>query len=79
MLASDISQPILYMYIYIYILPCDLLVDQLISELRGYGPPVNAGRASITIRALVGLLFHRIVGPIFCSGCNNSDYTSLRG
>ena len=45
MLASDISQPILYMYIYIYILPCDLLVDQLISELRGYGPLDIGGRA----------------------------------
>ena len=45
--ASDIS-----LHIYIYY-PYDLLVDQLIGELRGCGPLDNVGRASITIRELV--------------------------
>ena len=63
MSAADISQPL-----YIYIKPCDLLVDQLIWELRCYGPLNNAGRASIAIRALVYK---------YLLGCNNSDYTEL--
>ena len=51
--ASDISLHI-YIYIYIYIYyPYDLLVDQLIGELRGCGPLDNVGRASIAIRELV--------------------------
>ena len=48
LLAADISQPIYTVY-----QPCDLLVDQLIGELRVYGPPDNAGRASIAIRVVV--------------------------
>ena len=48
LLAADISQPMYTVY-----QPCDLLVDQLIGELRVYGPPDNAGRASIAIRVVV--------------------------
>ena len=63
--------------LYIYIKPGDLLVDQLIGELRGYGPLDNAGRQSLYRFQSIGLLFHWIVEPIFCAGCNN--YISLHG
>ena len=40
-------------YTIIYIKPCDLVVGELIGELRGYGPLDNVGRASITCRASI--------------------------
>ena len=40
-------------YTIIYIKPCELVVGELIGELRGYGPLDNVGRASITGRASI--------------------------